>query len=82
MQLQAIDESALIVEEGQPPRFPAVDEDAQIISTVLVRDLGNLRFPPAMVTLGSLLIFTALAYMLHLRDRATMRRVDEFETKA
>ena len=82
VQLQAIDESALIVEEGQPPRFPAVDEDAQIISTVLVRDLGNLRFPPAMVTLGSLLIFTALAYMLHLRDRATMRRVDEFETKA
>ena len=34
-----------------------------------------------MVTLGSLLIFTALAYMLHLRDRATMRRVDEHEAE-
>lgn len=79
IQLQAIDEEALIVEEGQPPRFPAVDEDAQIISVVLVRDLGNLRFPPAMVTLGSLLIFTALTYMLHLSDRARMRRVEEFE---
>lgn len=81
VQLQAIDEEALIVEEGQAPRFPAVDEDAQIISVVLVRDLGNVRFPPAMVTLGSLLIFTALAYMLHLRDRATMRRVDEHEAE-
>ena len=81
VQLQAIDEEALIVEEGQPPRFPAVDEDAQIVSVVLVRDLGNLRFPPAMVTLGSLLIFTALVYMLHLRDLATMRRVDEHEAE-
>ena len=79
VQLQAVDEAALIVEEGQAPRFPEVDDDAPIISVVLVRDLGNLRFPPAMVTLGSLLIFTALTYMLHLRDRATMRRRDEFE---
>lgn len=81
IQLQAIDEEALIVEEGQAPRFPAVDPDAQIVSVVLVRDLGNLRFPPAMVTLGSLLIFTALVYMLHLSDRARMRRVDEFEAE-
>lgn len=82
VQLQAIDEEALVVEEGQPPRFPSVDEDAQIVSVVLVRDLGNLRFPPAMVTLGSLLIFVALAYMLHMRDLATMRRVDEHMAEA
>ena len=82
VQLQAIDEEALITEEGQPPRFPAVDEDAQIISVVLVRDLGNLRFPPAMVTLGSLLIFTALAYLMHTSDRARMRRVEAFEAGA
>ncbi len=81
VQLRAIDEEALITEEGQAPRFPAVDEDAQIVSAVLVRDLGNVRFPPAMVTLGSLLIFTALAYMLHLRDLATMRRVDQHEAE-
>lgn len=78
VQLRAIDEEALISEEGQAPRFPAVDEDQPVISVVLVRDLGNLRFPPAMVTLGSLLIFTALTFMLHLRDKATMRRIDEF----
>ena len=79
VQLQALDEQALIVEEGQAPPFPAVDEDAPIISVVMIRDLGNLRFPPAMVTLGSLLIFLALCYMLHLRDLETMKRVREFE---
>lgn len=82
VQLQALDADALIVEEGQAPRFPAVDEDAPIVSVVMVRELGNLRFPPAMVTLGSLLIFTALAYMLHERDKATMARIEEFEAEA
>ena len=82
VQLQAIDADALVVEEGKAPPFPAVDEDAPIISVVMIRDLGNLRFPPVMVTLGSALIFTALAYMLHLRDLATMARVDEFEDEA
>ena len=82
VQLQAIDEEALIVEEGQAPRFPEVDEDAPIVSVIMVRDLGNLRFPPAMVTLGSLLIFTALAYMLHERDKATIKRVESFEAEA
>jgi len=81
VQLQAIDEQALLSVEGQAPAFPSVDEDAPIISVVMVRELGNLRFPPAMVTLGSLLIFTALAYMLHERDKATMARVDEFEAE-
>lgn len=82
IQLRAVDADALVVEEGQAPPFPVVDEDAPIISVVMIRDLGNLRFPPAMVTLGSLLIFTALAYMLHLRDLETMKRVEEFESEA
>lgn len=82
VQLQAVDAEALIVEEGEAPPFPVVDEEAPIISVVMVRDLGNLRFPPAMVTLGSLLIFTALVYLLHLRDLETMARVEEFEADA
>ncbi len=82
VQLQAVDAEALIVEEGQAPPFPVVDDEAPIISVVMVRDLGNLRFPPAMVTLGSLLIFTALAYMMHLRDLETMARVKQFEEEA
>lgn len=82
IQLQAIDEAALITREGEAPPFPVVDEDAPIISVVMVRELGNLRFPPAMVTLGSLLIFTALVYLLHFRDLATMNRVESFENEA
>ncbi len=79
IQLQAIDAAALVTQEGQAPPFPVVDEDAPIISVVMVRDLGNLRFPPAMVTLGSLLIFVALCYMLHLRDESSTRRIEEYE---
>ncbi len=82
VQIQAIDDEALIVEEGQAPRFPVLDQDEPIISVVMVRELGNLRFPPAMITLGSLFIFTALVYMLHLRDLATMKRVEEFESES
>ena len=81
VQLQAIDEAALITREGEAPPFPSVDEDAPIISVVMVRELGNLRFPPAMITLGSLLIFTALVYLLHFRDIATMKRVEAFENE-
>lgn len=82
VQLRALDEQALIVEEGQAPPFPQVDDEAPIISVVMIRDLGNLRYPPALVTIGSLLIFTALAYMLHLRDLETMARVKQFEEEA
>ncbi len=82
VQLRAVDEEALIVEEGQAPRFPTVDTDEPIVSVVMVRNLGNLRFPPAMITIGSLLIFLALAYMLHVRDLAAMERVKEFEEAA
>ena len=81
VQLQAIDKAALITREGEAPPFPSVDEDAPVISVVMVRELGNLRFPPAMLTLGSLLIFTALVYLLHFRDIATMRRVEAFENE-
>ena len=79
VQLQAVDEEALIVEEGQAPPFPTIDENEPIVSVVMVRDLGNLRFPPAMITIGSLLIFLALVYMLHVRDLEVMERVKEFE---
>ena len=41
--------------------------------------LGNLRVRPALVTLGSLLIFCALCYMLHERDKVATARVADFE---
>ena len=79
VQLRAVEEEALVVEEGQAPRFPTVDLNEPIVSVVMVRDLGNLRFPPAMITIGSLLIFLGLCYMMHVRDLEVIRRVKEFE---
>jgi len=44
----------------------------------MVRDLGNLRKVPAFIALGSLVIFLALVYMLHERDKVVMARRREF----
>lgn len=53
---------------GKPPS-PTCDEGAEIISVIMERDIGNRRFPAAMITLGSGIIFGLLCYMLHVRDR-------------
>lgn len=82
VQLQAIDQADLITPEGQAPPFPELDESQPIVSVIMVRELGNLRFPPAVITIASLLIFVGLCYMLHLRDRATMARVQAFEAES
>ena len=55
-------------EEGQ------ADEDQPVVSVLMIRDLGYKRRPAALVTLGSLAIFLALAAMLHSRDKESMRR--------
>jgi hypothetical protein len=61
---------ALVQEEvaGQPPPTPEPDPNAQVISVVLERDLGQRRLPAALVTLGSGAMFGLLCVMLHKRD--------------
>ena len=54
---------------GQPPPPPAPDPEAQVVSAVLIRDIGQRRVPAALITLGSGLMFTVLCAMLHQRDR-------------
>lgn len=54
---------------GQAAPLAEVDADSDTISIVLRRNLGNLRLTPALLALGSGLIFTALALMLHIRHR-------------
>jgi hypothetical protein len=54
---------------GEPPPVPVPDPDAQVISAVLVRDIGQRRLPAALLTMGSALIFGLLCAMLHVRDR-------------
>lgn len=54
---------------GEAPPRPVVDPTKPIMNIVMVRDLGDLRFPPAMITMGSLLIFLVLVSMMNRRDR-------------
>ncbi len=54
---------------GEAPPTPEADVNQPIISVVLIRDIGDLRFPPAMVTLSSGLIFALLCWILHQRER-------------
>ena len=55
---------------GEPPPLPEPDVSAPLVSLVLVRDLGNLRFTPAAFTFFSFVVFGILANVLHRRDKA------------
>jgi hypothetical protein len=56
-------------EPGAPPPTPEPDPDQPVVSFVLLRDLGDERFPAAMITLFSAIVFGLLCNMLHRRDR-------------
>jgi hypothetical protein len=60
------------VPEGAAPLPATPDPDQPVVSVIMVRDLGNLRLPPFILTVvfGSLFAFTA--WLLHVRDRAVM----------
>jgi len=74
IQVQAVTAESLDNLPGTAPKRPVVDTNEPIVSVVMIRDLGNLRQLPAMVTIGSLLIFLAFCYMLHERDKVVMAR--------
>lgn len=79
IQLQRVTEESITNLPGSAPKRPVADAAEPVISVVMIRDLGNLRLRPAMVTIGSLLIFFGLCYMLHERDKLLMARRAEFE---
>ena len=54
-----------------------VDLEQPIINVVMVRDQGNIRFPPAMVTIGSGFVFFLTSWQLHRRDLALMARKED-----
>lgn len=56
-------------EPGQAPPTPEVNPDEPVISVVMIRDIGDRRFPAAMITIGSALIFALLCWVLHQRER-------------
>ncbi len=79
IQLQQVTPESLANLPGTAPKRPIADPEAPVISVVMIRNLGNLRILPAMVTIGSLLIFAGLCYMMHERDKIVMARRAAFE---
>jgi hypothetical protein len=77
IQVNAVTAESLDNLPGTAPKRPVVDENEPVVSVVMIRELGNLRQLPAMVTIGSLLIFLAFVYMLHERDKVAMARAAE-----
>lgn len=53
---------------GEAPPPPELDEDAPIVSVVLVRDLGDRRLPAFVTMTSSALLFALFCWMLHRRD--------------
>ena len=53
---------------GEPPPTPEADPDKPVVSVVMVRDLGDVRFPGAMLTLFAGIVFAVLCVQLHRRD--------------
>ena len=68
--------------DGQAPPFPEIDPDGQIVSVVMVRDLGSRRLPSALITIGSLVLFVVFCWMLHVRDLELRRRTAEWDPAA
>jgi hypothetical protein len=67
IQLQPAIEQEEVPGEAPPP--PEPDPNAEVISVVLVRDLGERRLPAALTTVGSAAMFGLLCVMLHKRDQ-------------
>ena len=67
IQVQPVIQAKEVPGEAPPP--PTVDEDQPVISVIMERNLGDRRFPAAMITIGSGSIFALLCYLLHLRDK-------------
>ena len=65
------------VEPGRAPARPEIDEERQREYVYMIRDLGARRQPPAVLALGSGLVFFALCYLLHRRDRVLKQNLEQ-----
>ncbi len=59
----------LLDEPGRAPTAPEIDESLQRQYVYMIRDLGSLREPAAYIAIGSTIVFLAMCFLLHRRDR-------------
>jgi hypothetical protein len=69
---------------GQPPPTAEADAEEPVISVIMERNLGDRRFPGAMLTIFSGIVFGVLCMQLHVRDKrvAEVRGLVPAATKA
>ena len=66
VQVRAVEQ--VDVQPGEAPPIPELDEDAPVLSIIMVRDLGDKRFPAAMTAISAGSLFALFCWMLHRRD--------------
>jgi hypothetical protein len=54
---------------GQPPPLPEANTNTPVVSVIMERDLGDVRFPAAMLTIASAAMFFVSCLHLHKRDQ-------------
>ena len=64
-------------EPGRAPARPVVDETRQREYVYMVRDLGARRQPAFVLMIGGGLVFFALSYLLHRRDRVLKSNLEQ-----
>lgn len=64
-------------EPGRAPARPEIDETRQREYVYMVRDLGARRQPAAVLMVGGGMIFLALCYLLHRRDRILRNNLEQ-----
>jgi len=70
------------IEPGRAPARPKIDESQERRYVYMIRDLGNRRQPAMLITIGSLIVFVILCWLLHRRDlilRENLARARELE---
>lgn len=58
---------------GEAPPIPQVDPDAPVISVIMIRSLGDVRFPGFMLFVVSGILFAITCNTLHRRDKRQAR---------
>jgi hypothetical protein len=59
---------------GEAPPLPVADDDLPVISVIMERNIGDTRFPGAMTTIGSGVMFGLTLSALHRRDKLAAER--------
>lgn len=68
----------VVVEPGQAPPAASIDPDSSTVTVVMLRNLGNKRLIPFVISLVSLAGFIIFTTLLHYRDKRFMEMRDAF----